>query len=150
MQSFKPSLTVANCGIWATMLSAFAGAEAASFMGSEIKRPRRDIPRALLIAGFLVVAGYVLGTLAILVVVPREQLNSLEGLMQAISSSARARGMARPGACGRAAHLLSQAWAQLGLIWRQWRAYRLWWASTAIFRRYLRGYIRAGERRTSR
>ena len=87
LQSFKPSLTVANCGIWATMLSAFAGAEAASFMGSEIKRPRRDIPRALLIAGFLVVAGYVLGTLAILVVVPREQLNSLEGLMLAISSS---------------------------------------------------------------
>jgi glutamate:GABA antiporter len=87
LQSFKPSLTVANCGIWATMLSAFAGAEAASFMGSEIKRPRRDIPRALLIAGFLVVAGYVLGTLAILVLVPREQLNSLEGLMLAISSS---------------------------------------------------------------
>ena len=56
-------------------------------MGSEIKRPRRDIPRALLIAGFLVVAGYVLGTIAILVLVPREQLNSLEGLMQAISSS---------------------------------------------------------------
>lgn len=86
-QSFKPTLTVANCGIWATMLSAFAGAEAASFMGSEIKRPRRDIPRALIVAGFLIVAGYVLGTLAILVVVPREQLNSLEGLMQAISSS---------------------------------------------------------------
>ncbi len=87
VQSFKPSLTVANAGIWATMLSAFAGAEAASLMGSEIKRPRRDIPRALLIAGFLVVAGYVLGTIALLVMVPREQLNSLEGLMQAISST---------------------------------------------------------------
>ena len=86
-QAFKPTPTVANFGIWATMLSAFAGAEAASFMGSEIKRPRRDIPRALLIAGFLVVAGYVLGTIAILIVVPREQLNSLEGLMQAISNS---------------------------------------------------------------
>ena len=87
VQAFKPTMTVANLGIWATMLSAFAGAEAASFMGSEIKHPRRDIPRALIIAGVLVVAGYVLGTLAILVVVPREQLNSLEGLMQAISSS---------------------------------------------------------------
>lgn len=87
VQSFKPRLTLANCGIWATMLSAFSGAEAASFMGSEIKHPRRDIPRALFIAGFLVVAGYVLGTLAILVVVPRGQLNSLEGLMLAISSS---------------------------------------------------------------
>jgi amino acid transporter len=87
-QVFKPSLTVANFGIWATMLSAFSGAETASFMGSEIKRPRRDIPRALIIAGILVVAGYILGTIAILVVVPRGQLNSLEGLMQAISGSA--------------------------------------------------------------
>ncbi len=87
MESFKPTLTVANFGVWATMLSAFSGAEAASFMGSEIKRPRRDIPRALIIAGVLVVAGYVLGTIAILVVVPRGQLNSLEGLMQAISGS---------------------------------------------------------------
>lgn len=87
VSAFKPTLTLANCGIWATMLSAFSGAEAASFMGSEIKHPRRDIPRALIIAGVLVVAGYVLGTLAILVVVPREQLNSLEGLMMAISTS---------------------------------------------------------------
>ena len=70
------------------MLYAFAGAEAASFMGSEIKRPRRTIPRALIIAGVLVASGYILGTVAILVVVPREQLNSLEGLMQAISASA--------------------------------------------------------------
>ena len=87
LESFKPTLTLANCGIWATMLSAFAGAEAASIMGGEIKRPRRDIPHALIIAGFLIVAGYVLGTIAILVVVPREQLNSLEGLILAISSS---------------------------------------------------------------
>jgi amino acid transporter len=88
VQSFKPTPSVSNFGIWATILLAFTGAETASFMGSEIKRPRRDIPRALLIAGVLVVAGYVLGTVAILVVVPREQLNSLEGFMLAISSSA--------------------------------------------------------------
>jgi len=88
-QSFKPSLTVANVGIWATLLSAFSGAEAASCMGGEIKHPRRDIPRALLVAGVLVVAGYVLGTMAILVVLPREQLSGMAGLMQAISGSAQ-------------------------------------------------------------
>jgi amino acid transporter len=87
VESFKPTLTIANCGVWATMLLAFTGAETASFMGGEIKHPRRDIPRALLIAGVLVVAGYILGTIALLVVVPREQLNSLEGLILALSSS---------------------------------------------------------------
>ena len=57
-------------------------------MGGEIKNARRTIPRALLVAGVLVTAGYMLGTVAILVVLPHSQLNSLEGIMQAISSSA--------------------------------------------------------------
>jgi amino acid transporter len=88
LPSFRPTVTLANIGIWATLCSAFSGAEAASCMGGEIKHPRRDIPRALLVAGVLVVAGYVLGTVAILVVLPHGQLSGLEGLMQAISSSA--------------------------------------------------------------
>ena len=86
--SLKPTLHVANFAIWATLLSAFAGAESASCMGAEIKNARRSIPRSLLIAGVLITAGYLLGTVAILVVLPTSQLNGLEGIMQAISSSA--------------------------------------------------------------
>ncbi len=86
--TLRPSFQVANFAIWATLLSAFSGAESASCLGSEIKSPRRTIPRALLIAGILITAAYLLGTIAILVVLPREQLNGLEGIMQAISSSA--------------------------------------------------------------
>jgi amino acid transporter len=86
--SLKPSLRVGNFGVWATLLYAFSGAESASFMGGEIKNARRTIPRALVIAGILITAGYILGTIAILVVLPHDQLNSLEGIMQAISSSA--------------------------------------------------------------
>ena len=86
--SLKPSLHVANFAIWATLLSAFAGAESASCMGAEIKNARRTIPRALLVAGILITAGYLLGTIAILIVLPTDQLNGLEGIMQAISSSA--------------------------------------------------------------
>jgi amino acid transporter len=87
-QSLKPSFRLADFGVWATLLYAFAGAESASFMGSEIKEPRRTIPWALLIAGVLVAGGYILGTVAVLVVMPHNQLNSMEGIMQAISSSA--------------------------------------------------------------
>ncbi len=86
--SIKPTLHVANFAIWATLLSAFSGAESASCMGAEIKTARRTIPRALLVAGILITLGYLLGTIAILVVLPHEQLNGLEGIMQAISSSA--------------------------------------------------------------
>ncbi len=85
----KPSLRMGNVGVWATLLFAFCGAESASFMGGEIKNARRTVPRALFIAGVLITAGYILGTIAILVVLPHQQLNSLEGIMQAISSSAQ-------------------------------------------------------------
>jgi amino acid transporter len=86
--SLTPSLHWATIGVWSTVLYAFSGAESASFMGGEIKNVRRTIPRALLVAGVLITAGYILGTVAILVVLPHGQLNSLEGIMQAISSSA--------------------------------------------------------------
>ena len=86
--SMKPSLNWGTIGVWSTVLYAFSGAESASFMGGEIKNARRTIPRALLVAGVLITAGYMLGTVAILVVLPHGQLNSLEGIMQAISSSA--------------------------------------------------------------
>ena len=86
--SLKPSLSLGNAGIWATLMFAFAGAESASCMGGEIKNARRTIPPALLIAGVLIAAGYMLGTIAMLIVLPHEQLNSMQGILQAISSSA--------------------------------------------------------------
>ena len=58
-------------------------------MGDEIKDARRTIPRALVVAGFAITIGYVLGTVSILAALPRNQVSSLEGIMQAISSSAQ-------------------------------------------------------------
>jgi glutamate:GABA antiporter len=84
--TIKPSLNLGNFGVWATLLYAFSGAESASFMGDEIKDARRTIPRGLIVAGFIITAGYILGTIAVLVALPK--VNSLEGIMQAISSSA--------------------------------------------------------------
>jgi amino acid transporter len=84
--SMRPSLNLGNFGVWATLLYAFSGAESASFMGDEIKDARRTIPRGLIVAGFIITAGYILGTIGVLVALPK--VNSLEGIMQAISSSA--------------------------------------------------------------
>ena len=86
--SMKPSLRWGNIAVWSALLSAFSGAQSASFMGGEIKDARRTIPRALLVAGVLITTGYMLGTAAVLVVLPHSQLNSLEGIMQTISISA--------------------------------------------------------------
>jgi len=84
----KPSLNIGMFGVWATLLYAFSGAEAASFMGDEIKDARRIVPSALIVAGVIVTAGYILGTIAILVALPTSQVNNMEGIMQAISSAA--------------------------------------------------------------
>ena len=86
--SLTPSLSFSTLGVWATILYAFSGSEAASFMGDEIKDARRTIPRALVVAGALITGGYILGTIAILVALPTSQVNSMEGIMQAITSAA--------------------------------------------------------------
>src|SRR5271166_3430736 len=86
--SLKPSLNLGMLGVWATILYAFSGAESASFMGDEIKDARRTIPRALITAGALITGGYILATVAVLVALPTEQVSSMEGIMQAITSAA--------------------------------------------------------------
>ena len=84
--SLRPTLSLSTAWLWAALLSGFTGAESASCLGGEIRDARRTIPRALLIAGVLITAGYMLGTIAMLVLLPHQQLNGLEGIMQALSS----------------------------------------------------------------
>src|ERR1035441_1514505 len=86
--NMKPGLSLGMIGVWATILYAFSGAESASFMGDEIKDARRTVPRALITAGAIITAGYILGAVAVLVALPQSQVNSMEGIMQAITSAA--------------------------------------------------------------
>lgn len=73
---------------WSTIAFAFGGLEAASFMGEEIVDARRTIPRAILGAGGIITGVYVLGTLAVLLALPEEDVSGLQGIMQAISRAA--------------------------------------------------------------
>ena len=77
-----------DMGLWATLMFAFGGCETASFIAGEIKNPRRTMPRALLAAGILVTVCYVFGTTGVLLALPANQVNDLQGLMQAISATA--------------------------------------------------------------
>ena len=88
VQALQPSFNVGMIGVWATLLYAFSGAEAASFMGDEMKNARRIVPPALIVAGVIVTTGYILGTVAILVALPSAQVGNMEGIMQAISVAA--------------------------------------------------------------
>lgn len=89
-----PDTSFEGIVFWYTMTYAFGGCEAASFMGGEIKNPRRTIPRALLAGGALVTIAYIAGTFFVLLALPGRDVNELQGLIQAIELSARRLGLA--------------------------------------------------------
>jgi amino acid transporter len=90
-----PGNVVPNLGslqglnLWASIAFAFAGLELSSSMGGEVRDPRRTLPRSVLVSAPLIAAAYVLGTWALLRIVPASDVNIVSGLLQAISSGAR-------------------------------------------------------------
>jgi amino acid transporter len=82
--SLRPGLGLNDLIFWASIAFAMTGPESASFMGGEIRDPRRTVPRALLRAAPLILAIYVGGTLAVLVSVPWQQTSAMYGVMEAV------------------------------------------------------------------
>jgi len=76
--------------LWASIAFAFAGLELSSSMGGEVRDARRTLPRAVLVSAPLIAGAYVLGTWALLRIVPAGEVNIVSGLLQSISSGARA------------------------------------------------------------
>jgi amino acid transporter len=83
--AFVPHLTFRNAIFWSTIVFAFAGCEAGSMMGDEIRDPRRTLPRALLLAGLIVAVAYIAGTVAMLVALPSDAVSGLDGFMRGIA-----------------------------------------------------------------
>ncbi len=75
--------------LWASIAFAFAGLELSSAMGGEVREPRRTLPRAVLISAPLIALVYVLGTGALLRLVPSGDINIVSGFLQAIAAGAR-------------------------------------------------------------
>ncbi len=84
MDSLVPGMGFKEMIFWATLAFGYSGLEAGSFMGEEIEDPQRTVPRAVLIAGLIIPAIYILGTLAILLALPQGQATGLQGIMDAI------------------------------------------------------------------
>jgi len=87
--SARPDFDLSHVIILSSLAFALSGPEAASFMSGEIRDPRRTIPRALPLAGLVVLPVYLLGTIAVLVIMPAHAVNPLQGLVQAGSIAAR-------------------------------------------------------------
>ena len=93
LASMIPRPGMKNLIFLSTIFFAFGGCEAGSFMGDEIRDPRRNIPRSLLAAGVILALGYIAGTVSMLVALPAESISGLGGFMAAIESLANRLGM---------------------------------------------------------
>jgi len=62
----------------------FMGFELMSGAGDEMKDPGRDIPRAIIISGVLIAVFYLLGTIGMLMALPLENLNLVEGIIDTL------------------------------------------------------------------
>jgi amino acid transporter len=83
-----PSTRLKDIIFWSTIAFSLSGLESASMMGDEIREPRRNIPRALLIGGSLIVLLYTLSTVAMLVALPQAKILHLQGFMLSIQETA--------------------------------------------------------------
>jgi amino acid transporter len=88
VHSMTPRTHLNDIIFWSVLTYAFAGSETASLMGDEIKNSRRAIPWALFLGGVTVTLCYIGGTIGVLLALPASQVGNLQGLMQAISSTA--------------------------------------------------------------
>jgi glutamate:GABA antiporter len=83
-----PSFRLADVIFWTALAFAFTGPEAASFMDSEIREPRRTIPRALALAAPMIAVVYIVGTASILFAIPPERAAGVYGAIEAIRAAA--------------------------------------------------------------
>ena len=81
-RAFIPHSNLREMVFWTSLVFALSGSEASAFLRSEVTGFSRVFPKALIIAGALVVTGYVLGTVAILVILPASQVSSFGGIME--------------------------------------------------------------------
>ena len=75
---------------WSQIAFAFTGLELVSAMSAEIRDPRRTLPRAVLSSGALIAAIYIIGTVAVLALVPAADVDPKSGVFQALTQGSTA------------------------------------------------------------
>jgi len=70
---------------WSQIAFAFTGLELVSAMSEEVRDPRRTLPRAVFGAGALIALMYIVGTFAILSLVPAADIDPQSGVFSAIT-----------------------------------------------------------------
>jgi glutamate:GABA antiporter len=70
---------------WPQLAFAFTGLELVSVMSEEVRDPRRVFPRAIFASGGLIALMYIAGTVAVLMLLPSETVDTKSGVFQAMA-----------------------------------------------------------------
>jgi amino acid transporter len=84
-----PTASLDTVNFWSQIAFAFIGLELAPVLSGEIRNPRRDIPRAAVIAGVISALFYVGMTWALLILLNPQEISPMTGLAQAGTSGAK-------------------------------------------------------------
>ncbi|MEO7985663.1 MAG: APC family permease [Gemmatimonadales bacterium] len=80
---------LSELNLWASIAFAFAGLELCAVMGAEVRDPRRTLPRSIYISAPLIAFLYIVGTAAVLWLIPSGKVNIVSGFLQATAVGAR-------------------------------------------------------------
>jgi amino acid transporter len=85
--SYLPHANFDTAILWGTMCFALSGTEAVAFLRNDIEGGARTVRRVMVALGVAMLVIYVLGTVAMLVVLPEAQLTRLNGLTDALNAA---------------------------------------------------------------
>jgi amino acid transporter len=83
--NMMPTWNWDTVNFWSQIAFAFTGLELVSAMSEEVRDPRRTLPRAVFGAGALIALMYIVGTFAILSLVPAADIDPQSGVFSAIT-----------------------------------------------------------------
>ncbi len=79
---------------WPQIAFAFTALELCSTMSEEVREPHKTFPRAILGSGVLISAAYILGTFALLAILPAGTVDTQSGVFQALTIASTRLGIA--------------------------------------------------------
>ncbi len=82
----SPRLDAAKLNFWPQIAFAFGGLELGGILGGEIRNPERTLPRAVWFSGAAIAIFYIAGTLAMLTLLPANEISPVTGLAQAAAA----------------------------------------------------------------
>ena len=89
-RNMLPAWNWDTVNFWSQIAFAFSGLELVSAMSQEVRNPQRTLPRGLYAAGVLIAAMYIVGTVAVLVLIPAGEVSTTSGVFQAITAGSMA------------------------------------------------------------